>query len=211
MNGYDPEVSISENIVPEKTNALRIAYLGTLYPYQNLDLFVEAIKVVSAESPESIELVFIGSNTIPSEQKRLEQLRNQSVGLFDIIDRVPKNQLNQLMHHFDLGLITPYKDLNGCLPVKAFDYYNFRIPMLLCPSDNDAIESFIKETHSGFITTELNELITLLRNLLEKKRNGILVKPDFNKAAGEKYSRRYQSKVLGDHLNLLISKNPGIL
>ena len=99
----------------------------------------------------------------------------------------------------------------GALPVKTFDYFKTNKPILLCPSDNDLMENFIKETNSGYIANTVEECTAILEELIQLKKEGKPLIGPRNEENALFYSRKYQTKVLADALgqlpDLFIQKN----
>ena len=197
MNGFEPIEDHNPSISPVKNDKLTILYVGTLYPYQNIEILLESIHQLK----EEIVLNFIGSDVIPSEQRRLKQLRQQYPFIL-ITPRIDRAELNKFLKSADVFFATSYSELKGCIPVKLFEYYNTQKPVLLCPSDNDVMETFILETRSGFVANTLEECTNHLKRLITDKQQSkspILR----NTEAGKKYSRQNQSHILGRLLNTL--------
>jgi hypothetical protein len=207
MNGYDEHTYDSDlNVAKKSTTQLEIIYLGTLYPYQDLTVILESINAVNAEEKNSILLSFLGADVIPDQKAKLEKL-SANYSFLKLLPRVSKSEMIEIVKKYDLGLIVPYTGLKDCLPVKAFDYLGLSIPMLLCPSDSDAIESFIRDVNFGYIAKNESECVKLLNKLLNKKNQGISIVPAVDEKQKIKYSRKEQTKALALYLDeLLISK-----
>ena len=202
-NGYDSEILMNKVNGQVNSNELVLLYIGTLYSYQPIEILVNSIKDVCENSEIKIKVFFIGVNTIKSELNRLNALVNDLPEVFKIIPRINKTDLKHYLHQCDLTLATSYEGLTGCVPIKLYDYYSFNKPVILCPSDNGVMEDFIKKTNSGFIVNSRQECTKLLLECIEKKKRGESIKCDRNYDEGKKYSRQYQTKLLGEYLNKL--------
>jgi glycosyltransferase involved in cell wall biosynthesis len=205
LNGYSPRVNSENQIVSSEEN-LHIVYSGTLYSYQNLDPFIDAVKQINSRNSSSIKVSFIGVNSsdLPG-QRLLKKLKNDPN--FLIISRMPKPAHDELLNTAHVLFLTSYEQNKGWYPVKLFDYYNTEKPILLCPSDEDVIEQFIKSTNTGYIAATSEECKKILESFIEKKNKGQSIQMDRNIKEGKKYSREYQTGVLGKILDATSNKN----
>lgn len=200
-NGYNINNTISNVKASFKEAKLNFIYIGTLYPYQNIELFIKAINRLSPTLQQKIKVSFLGIEMIPGEKERLLNLIKGSEDIFEIYSKKRKEELVPFLNNADIALATAYRDLKGCLPVKIFDYYSFGLPILLCPSDNDEIENFIKATKSGYIINTEEECIKLLEELINKRIAGHEFKIKRDPVETIKYSREYQTKLLAKVLD----------
>ena len=96
--------------------------------------------------------------------------------------------------------MTSYRNLNGCLPVKIFEYYYFKIPIILCPSDNDEMQSFLIETDSGYIANDEKNCEKIILDCFTKKHH-MIYDEDIYLKNFKKTSRDYQTSVFADILD----------
>lgn len=201
-NGFN-----SYNPIATKTisNKLVIVYAGTFYASQKIEFFVDAcIKINQIEQfKDKIRVEFIGTETLIGAHQHLVNLTKKNKTLFNFYERLSKTELNDHLERADVLLLTGFENVKGWYPVKLFEYFATKKPILLFPSDKDVMEEFIVETESGFIANSLDEGINTIKNMLERKLKGNTIEIHSNSKAGEKYSRAYQTKLLGDFLNKL--------
>lgn len=133
------------------------------------------------------------------QKERIESYKSELS--IEIYPRMPKQKLYEMLSSTDLYIISGFKGVKGWYPVKMFEYYNWKKPILLCPSDNDVMEKFILETGSGFVANNTVECITILQHLIKVKQGVESLTLRRDEAAGAKYSRREQAKVLGEILD----------
>ena len=205
LNGFDQEnetKTLGKNI-PKSNNKIKILYMGSVYTYQDFSVLLQSIKQLVNSSALEIEITFLGSYANKRELNYLNSLFKEYRGFVRLEPKVRKDQVVDFINNSDLLFVTEYKGLNGCLPVKIFDYYNSDKPILLCPSDNDLMENFIKETNSGYIANTKDECVAILEKLIQlKKEAKPLIGPRNNQNALF-YSRKYQTKVLAGYLDSL--------
>ena len=149
--------------------------------------------------PNSIRVDFYGLEIRPDQKKRLQELIKGFENIFFIHQRRSKIELSEILQKSDIGLLTSYENLKGCLPVKIFDYYSHGLNILLCPSDQDEMESFLVKTRSGKFVMDEKECCEELLNFVSMKQNNNINYPAKNRCFFE-YSRKHQTSLLSDIL-----------
>jgi hypothetical protein len=194
-NGYDFKdfEAISKNSKGEK---LKIIYPGTLFSYQKIEIFINTIIKIHDNFPDSVQVDFYGVEVNKIELKRLKSLTNEHKNIFKIHNKIHKIELAKELNNSDVGLLTNYENLKGCLPVKIFDYYYFGLTILLCPSDNDEMQNFLDNTNSGFSVNNEEECFFKLKELVRLKKQGKLKRKTTDETLFFHYSRENQSSIL---------------
>jgi hypothetical protein len=201
MNGYD-EVSLTQDLIETSENDFVICYNGTIYPLQNFEIFANALLILinKYENKINLKVKFIGCDENEKKILEIKKITGKHSGIIDVSPRVPKDSLLKQLKNSDLMLMTNYGKVRGWYPVKMFDYYMVRKPILLCPSDGDCIEKFIIETNSGFIANDIESCVEKLSLLIEQKIKGQPIIQNFNEERGKFYSRQNQARILADLL-----------
>jgi glycosyltransferase involved in cell wall biosynthesis len=194
LNGFNKIESLNpSNIV---NNTLNFLYSGTLYNYQRIELFIELVKKMNKSNLGiEINLYLIGVDVIAKEKERVMKLV-QGDSSFIILERMTKSELLKYYEKIDCFYLTSYEQHIGWLPVKIFDYVAYQKNILLYPSDNDVMEKFIKDTQSGFSTTEADYCEHIVLDMIQQKLANGFVATNHNIYEIEKYSRKNQTKVL---------------
>jgi glycosyltransferase involved in cell wall biosynthesis len=204
-NGYDGELSVDHYNGVIKTEPLNLLYIGTVYSHQDFSILLNAIRYINdlTETP-IIKFTFLGSYSNDGEKLVLQnKLRLLGQHVF-LIDKVSKELVKGYIKKNDVLILTEYINLQGCLPVKIFDYYNSSKPILLCPSDNDLMERFIQHTSSGYIANTQDECVTILNSMIQMKSLGSPLIGPRNTEKAIFYSRSYQTTLLAKELDKLI-------
>jgi glycosyltransferase involved in cell wall biosynthesis len=195
-NGYIENIKpLGKGTFIKPADSFQIAYVGTLYQNQEIESFLKVLNQIKKE----ITLYFIGSELIPSEKYRLQQLAKKYDFLIRI-QKLSKQELYNNLQNIDLFFATPYANVDGCLPVKAFDYLILKKPIILYPSDNDVFEEFILDTQSGIIAANEIEAENIIADYIKKKKNGELKPRQLKNDNIQKYSRAYQTRRLASFL-----------
>jgi|SRR5690554_23391 len=207
-NGFDGDITTQNSHKNNFNGDLKLLYLGSLYSYQDFTFLFESIQNINTHPTNSkILLTFLGSF---SNEKEYTSLKNKTKKLdprVRLVNKVPHEEVKDYIQQADILFLTEYINLEGCLPVKIFDYYNSSKPILLCPSDNGLMESFIKETESGYIVNTKEECKIILKNLLYKKKLGEALIGPRNTKNAYFYTRKHQTKRLASALDELLEKD----
>ncbi len=199
-NGHD-YFNFKTDLSSKSTNKLKIIYVGTLYPYQKIELFISAVKKIESKYPRSIQVDFYGTEIKNNQNEKLKVLVKNFENVFSINKRVNKTELISELQKADVGLLTAYHNLQGCLPVKIFDYLYFGLNIFLCPSDNDEMEHFIAKTNSGISVQTEDECYDELLNFLKLKKKNTDIKRKIDIKFLNEYSRNHQTLLFSEFLN----------
>jgi glycosyltransferase involved in cell wall biosynthesis len=193
-NGFDFKIEkIHSKSIPQKTGRLVISYIGTLYPYQNIENFIEVIQELILSKDLNIQLNFVGCEVLPKQKERIEKLTKAIAQHVHILPRMPKNDLKEIYEKSDLLLVTRFENMKGWYPVKLFDYGTTGTPILLFPSDQDVMEEFVLETNTGIVISDKKKLIDYLSDLIVSNESNNL-EINYNELAI--YSRASQVEFL---------------
>jgi hypothetical protein len=198
-NGFEIDNMIQT--IPSKD--IRFAYTGTLYSYQKIEIFIVSCIKLIQEGFTDIKVYFYGIEAILSEKERVSSLVKHYPLNFFIIPKIPKNRLLMELQNIDILFLTGYDKIIGWYPVKLFEYFSYGKPILLCPSDQDVMEGFIKDTNSGFVANSVEDCTDIIKKIIIDKRSDNQLFLKRNEKAGEKYSRKHQTKKLAEILQKL--------
>jgi glycosyltransferase involved in cell wall biosynthesis len=121
--------------------------------------------------------------------------------IFNLTGKLPKQQAIEILQQSDVLLATSYENLKGVYPVKMFEYFACRKPVLLCPGDGDEMETFVKETNCGYVANTVDECYRVLEMQVIDKLNGQKHPLVINSSKAEVYTRMHQAGVLAQLLN----------
>jgi hypothetical protein len=202
MNGYNTYKPLKNNTDNQK---LHIAYAGTLYESQKIDLFIQSVNQLN-KAPfykDRMFVSFIGTEIQVNAHNHLKKLVEGNNENYTFHSRMPKDELNLILETADLLLLTGFDGVKGWYPIKLFEYFATDKPILLFPSDKDVIEKFIVQTNSGFVVNSVQEATSLFSKILNEKGRNEEVLLKRNPALKDFYSRKFQNNKLGEFLNSL--------
>jgi hypothetical protein len=203
LNGFDttspPYLTSKKN----NKNTLELSYLGSTYESQDFSILIDSVLDIIEKLEVMFILNFFGSR--PTELIKASKLEEKANGklVFNFFDRMDRTNLLPKVKNTDILFLTSLNNNNGWLPVKIFDYYNSDKPILLCPSDNELMVSFIEETCSGYVANSVTECKTILINLITLKKEGKQLIGPRNKERAKFYSRKHQTQRLAEYLDQL--------
>jgi|GEM_PF-367817 len=207
-NGYMPEDFYSK----EKTdsyNKFTISFIGTLYPTQNIELFLNAFKEFINQNLEKndILLLFPGLAYDIGESKRVMDCLKGYEKFYLITERVPKSEIIQIELKTDAFLYCAH-DVKGVIGSKIYEYVGLGKPVIFCPSDKDTIEDIFKKSGVGYICNFEVEVLKSLKELYHNYlRNDKKIVITTNKQIIDYYSRQSQTKELANVLDKVIEQN----
>ena len=198
MNGFDTKPSSASAVLSNDFGKLEISYIGTLYSYQPIEFFIQSMKelILHSKNGIKIKINFIGLNIMPEQEQRVSKLIKGFEDYFFLYDRMPKSEMQQFYENADFLLATSFDEIKGWYPVKIFEYAASGKPILLCPSDNDVLAKFVKETNTGVSFNKTSELIDFLSKVILKKTKNEMFELKLNLNSLETYSRENQTKEL---------------
>jgi glycosyltransferase involved in cell wall biosynthesis len=177
-----------------------ITYNGSLYPTQQIEIFITAVKKLIKNYPNnSITIRFPGVTNVIETGEKLKQL---CVGIEDNVvatDRIAKHEVLTMQAKSHLLLMVGHKDVSDVPSSKIYEYIGLNKKVLICPSDNGVIEETLLDVGLGLIANTSDEAYLILEK--EMLRNGKVEKISIDKEKIHQHSRRYQTKILCNLLN----------
>ncbi len=196
FNGYD-DIDLSVfNKIEQSNTTFQITYAGILYPYHQLEMFLEGYKNFILESDcDDTQLTFLGIEFYPEQRDRILNYDSSLHKYIVTTPRIPHNDVLEELRKANLLLLLSDENAKS-LHAKIFEYMQSGRRILLAKNDRGVLESILKECNAGVALSTAEEVTAeLLRSYAEFKQKGYIEQHTVNL---EKYSRRYQAKVLAD-------------
>ena len=216
-NGFDPEVVNKVQYLLQESDKLRIAFVGTLYPWHPIESFLSIFNELILSHPDrKAEINFYGINNPHTLTLLLEEHFPQLTAHVNIKSRLPNHQLLPLLATNHVMLLFNYYAYTG---TKIYDYLGIRRKILLCftdepeaeklktrfynieevPSDNLHIQAdILNETTSGIAVRDKQHLKETLDDLYQEFSDTGQI--ECNSHGIEKYSRKIQVEKLAELL-----------
>ncbi len=197
-NGFDfNTLEIKPIKIPRLHNRLVISYIGTLYPYQNINLLLEVVKKLIMYEGYKIYINFVGINMFENQEIKIKMRYPEILPNVTFYERMPLEDLQQIYDQSDLLWLTSFENMKGWYPVKLFDYAKQGIPILLYPSDNDVMQNFVETGSVGKAFGDESEISIFLKGILESE-NTFSIKPNTKVLNG--FTREFQTKQLSEQI-----------
>lgn len=198
-NGFEEEL-IDLDPAP-LFNDFTIVYSGTLYPFQDISIILEALKICLTKG-KSFNLIFLGSGFDEKEKRRIESIIDKPLQPFvSVTTRFPRIEALKCLQQAHALLGISYGALKGIPSSKLYEYIGLKKPVLLCPTDNDVMERMLKDVGLGFFAKDpmsCYNQIEEIRKLYEQNTHMAYIAQTKDKIF--KYSRGHQLKKLADIL-----------
>lgn len=165
-NGYDPEQFYAQDI---PTETFDIAYIGRLYPFQN----------------------------IQPVQQAIEQLHNPDIRLVCHTPQhqpIPIHQVGDVLRRTSIAVVLTSAQTHGMMTTKFYDALGCEKPVLCVPSDQGVLEQTIQQTNAGIATDNIEQIKHFISDKYnEWKQQGYTRQPVREKHL---FSRLYQTERL---------------
>ena len=193
-NGYMPENYASTQ---ELFDLFTITYVGSIYPTQPIELFLDGIKsFIDSKKECRMQVYFVGIGNEQAIMNRITQSIKGYEPYFKFTERVPKQQAIRIQSRSHLLLICSHNNLKGIPGSKLYEYIALRKNVIVYPTDGDIVENTLRETGQGVICHNKTEFTEHLDLFYNRYKLNPLDKDSFNEMAISKYSREGQTDVL---------------
>ena len=200
FNGYEEEdKAFFESAVMQKKE-FSILHNGSVYGLFNIDVFIESIKILVNQGKTNIKVHFPGVFIDENEGKRIENAIQGYERYFELSGRIPHKELVAQMQQAQLLLVFGTKEMAGWVPLKMFEYFIAKKPILHCPGDDEIITKMITETQTGFITYTVDETVNVIAELYSNWQENKAFYYNPNAAAIAQYSRQAQANNLANYV-----------
>lgn len=200
-NGFD-EDDFGE-MVYERSDRFLIRHIGIINEKCDPRPFMRAMKTLMEKQPDfadDVQLEFIGE--VHPDFRKFVSADPALIKVTAFTGNIPHDELIRLYGSSSLLLLvlTGYKDAEGYLPGKLFEYMATGLPVLgIGPEKGDAA-AFLQETHAGRMveSTDPNSMEEVLLHHFQQWKG--YAQPFIRKSESAKYSRRVITSRLAEIL-----------
>lgn len=211
-NGYNPNIYKTIKNCHQRSDKLRIGFMGTIYPWHPLISLLDCfLQIQRQNSLSNVEINFWGINNKTNIEHLLNTKYNELKKYINIYPRKSNDKLLATLSSYNILLLFNDYSIIG---TKIFDYLALQRLILFCYSDDkEALvlkdkyygedkelltpqQDLIRKTDSGIIVKDKNELLEILPKLFEEFQLSGKIKchtHDF-----EQYSRKKQTEKLAN-------------
>lgn len=196
FNGYD--TSLFENVqnISQRKDVFTITYAGILYPYHQLELFLDGFKqFIINRNIKNVELLFLGIEFYPEQRDRLVKYDDFLLPYIKTTPRIPHEKvLSKLKESNLLLLLTDEKAKS--LHAKVFEYLLSERKILLVKNDKGVLENILMESKGGDVFSYKEEITSALEKYYDEwTKTGIV---SHHPILLDKYNRRFQAELLAN-------------
>lgn len=196
LNGY--EASIFEHFKDLNdldTNLFNVSIIGTIYPNQDLNIFLKAFKQVLSKLPDpSIRFNFIGTDSI---QEIGDLIRKEIPEKYLLITkRIPRHEALKHLEDSHLVWQPEMPGYKGMYTGKIFEYLGAKRPIMIAPSLGDVLDKLLEETHAGYSFKTAEDITSYILTQYQNWLQTGSVEYNGKSEVISNYSRENQSKKL---------------
>ncbi|MFC2176510.1 hypothetical protein ACFLR1_06045 [Bacteroidota bacterium] len=204
-NGFQDD--LFDNVPDEgKYDPFTVTYVGTLYPGQNIEIFLSAFRgFIDQTGLTSLEvkLRFPGLALDPKQVERVKSFDARILEYLVISDRLPQNETLMTEKKSDVLLFVGWKGYDGIVPSKIYEYCASGTPILVMPDDGGEVNRIVSDTGTGLLTDAADEAIAFLKARLAFKKNGVFAMEGVNQPEIDKLKRSNQANHMAQLLQRL--------
>jgi len=202
-NGYEQSLFDPVKAVKKREDIFQIAYIGTLYQGQPIELFLTAYKrFVDVHQPK-VQLLFPG---LALDQKQAQRVTAALVGYSDyyqISPRVPQEEILKIEKESHVLLHVAWRGHKGIIASKIYEYIGSGTRILVCPGDASSIDEIMRISQAGESIGTVEEVVHFFAQEYKSWQLG----PAKNIRSSENeqlFTRQHQAEKLVDLINTLL-------
>lgn len=181
-----------------------IVYNGMLYPSQEIEVFLDALKQFINKHSElrgKIKMKFPGILFLKHVAERVRKLMKGYEDILIMTERISRNEVLELQAKAHLLIMISHRGAIGIPSSKIYEYLGLGKPVLICPGDKDILDNTFSPYNLGEIAYNAEEAYQTIDKYMQIYLDGNYqeLKADLNYTG--QFSRRNQSASLAELLN----------
>jgi glycosyltransferase involved in cell wall biosynthesis len=188
--------------------AFTIVYNGMLYPSQQIEVFLEALRKLADTYPDyrsRMKMRFPGILFLKHVAARVRELMTGYEDLLVLTDRVSRHEVLEIQAKAHLLLMVSHKDAIGIPSSKIYEYLGLEKPVLVCPGDRDILHETFVPYNLGHVAYSADEAFAVLEKSFTIYLQGGYGKMIADHGYTSQFSRESQAEVLANLLNRITS------
>lgn len=208
-NGYADHL-FSAIGFPKQFDQFTITYLGSLYPNQNIELFLESyllfLKRNSLTNSES-KLLFPGLELMPDQKKRILGFSEKLLPFIETTERLPQADVLKIQRQSHLLLYVGWKGYEGVVPSKIFEYCASGTLILVTPADHSEVDKIVEKSQTGVCTNDVEETVEKIQQYYDAFKAGKSIKNDTESENIKALSASAKGKELASFFDAILAKS----
>ena len=223
-NGFDPDALAAVQDITPEDKVLRFAFVGTIYEWHPLELFLEQLHLFKKNNQISLEVNFYGTNKTTWINEFIRSKYPNLIGTVSTYSKMPNQALLKTLASHHVMILFNYYSYLG---TKIFDYLAIKRQIILCFEQDPVAETLrkryfsiietanantelqadvLRKTNGGIVVTDAEHLQRVFTSLQEEfLRTGNIA---CNSRDVEQYSRKIQVEGLATLVKTLLSSTP---
>lgn len=161
-NGYDEDTLQSLPPAAQDDKIFRIAYAGTLYPYQKVEMFLEGFKKFTAiTQAQNAKVLFYGLQFHPQQAHRVLSFDPALAPYLELEGKLSYSETLQKLQKASVLLLLGAKG-NDTLSAKIFDYLAVNRKILFVQNDHGVLHALIRKHCDGICCDNAAEVCDAL-------------------------------------------------
>ena len=169
-NGYDPDALAAVHDITPQNKVLRFAFVGTIYEWHPLELFLEQLHLFKKNNEISLEVNFYGTNKTTWINEFIRSKCPNLIGTVNTYSKMPNQALLKTLASHHVMILFNYYSYLG---TKIFDYLAIKRQIILC-FEHDPVAEALRKRYFSINETD-NSNTELQADVLRKTNGGIVV------------------------------------
>jgi len=198
-NGYDFNHLSDLDAIQQSKDVFEIAYAGTIYDLQPVEVFLEGYRNFIRETKcSNTRAIFYGANLFSDHKKRVLSFDKGLNKYLVTTDRIPYEEAMRSLKRANILLLLANETYQS-IHVKTFEYLALNRRILLVKDDKGEMGRLIDESRGGIKCSSVEDVKSaLMEAYAEYSTQGFVNNESYNFNA---YSRQNQCKVLANIIN----------
>ncbi len=196
FNGYETSIFDHFKDLNELNSDLfHVSIIGTVYPNQDLDIFLEAFKQVLSKLPNPlIQFNFIGTDSIHEIGDLIRKEIPKKHLL--ITKRIPRTEALKYLENSHLVWQPEMPGYKGMYTGKIFEYLGAKRPIMIALSVGDVLDKLLEDTQAGYSFKTIEEITSYILTQYQTWLQTGSIEYNGNSNLISNYSRENQSEKL---------------
>ena len=203
-NGYFHELINNLELKQQNNELFEIAYAGTIYPYQRLEIFLDGLELFTKKIPDAkIQISFYGIDFKAPESSRVLNYKKELNKYIKVFEHKPQTEVLKELSKANLLLLLANKNYKQVY-AKIFEYIALKRKIVLVENDEGDVAEIIKSTNAGVMCNNSESVAEYLEMFYNEFLNNGFVKCDSMNY--EIYSREKQTSLYSEIIKKIVNK-----